>query len=395
GAGAPMFWRDGRWPQCRPSSSSRACCTFLPVGVGAIPSIVVIAWPTAAPAGITHDRRGMPSRCTVQAPHKATPQPNFVPFMPIRSRRTQRSGISGSASTLCDLPLIFSVSIAVPPLAESDLADVDGHHQHFTDGLSVGSARVGATFRRQPDAVCHHVIRGQLRRREPARDVHAIVVAAQHQILAEEEILDEAVRLDGAGKTGAQHAPRLEALAPWLGLLDLHAVQREKKGRGEIGPESLAVEVGTMERVPRRAHLMTGKRVSGSATRGDQRAIELLDGDPGRREHRALIGSAVGPDRRPLLVQPHGHAARAGILPHSLEREKASAAHDRSLHLLVSVPTLHASVSVDDPGKKLVHRAQADFIAARTFWGVNGTERRRAPVASKIALAIAAGTMAV
>ena len=81
--------------------------------------MVVIACPTAALTGITQDRRGMPSRCTVQAPQSATPQPNFVPFMPSRSRKTHRRGMSGSASTLCDLPLIFSVSIALPPISRT------------------------------------------------------------------------------------------------------------------------------------------------------------------------------------------------------------------------------------------------------------------------------------
>ena len=38
----------------------------------------------------------MPSTCTVQAPHWAMPQPNFVPVRPIVSRMTQRSGSVGS-----------------------------------------------------------------------------------------------------------------------------------------------------------------------------------------------------------------------------------------------------------------------------------------------------------
>src|SRR2546428_2754742 len=75
-------------------------------------SMVVIACPTAALTGVTHDRLGIPSRCTVQAPQSATPQPNFVPFMPSRSRRTHRSGMSDGASTLCDLPLILSVTMS-------------------------------------------------------------------------------------------------------------------------------------------------------------------------------------------------------------------------------------------------------------------------------------------
>src|SRR5262249_40779510 len=75
------------------------------------PSIVVIECPAAALTGITQDRLGMPFRCTVHAPQRATPQPNLVPFMPRRSRKTHSNGMSGGASTLRDLPLIFKVTM--------------------------------------------------------------------------------------------------------------------------------------------------------------------------------------------------------------------------------------------------------------------------------------------
>src|SRR6266568_5465137 len=97
------------------SRSSQACWTFLPTGVAPMASMVVIECPTAAVTGITQDRLGMPSRCTVQAPQSATPQPNLVPFMPSRSRKTHSSGMSDDASTTCDFPLIFSVTMTIPP----------------------------------------------------------------------------------------------------------------------------------------------------------------------------------------------------------------------------------------------------------------------------------------
>src|SRR5262252_10434600 len=92
---------------------------LLPTAVLPIASMVVMECPTAALTGITQDRRGTPSRCTVQAPHNATPQPNLVPFMPSRSRNTHNRGLSGSASTECDVPLILSVIIVLPPVAHS------------------------------------------------------------------------------------------------------------------------------------------------------------------------------------------------------------------------------------------------------------------------------------
>src|SRR5262249_22280419 len=62
--------------------------------------------PTFA-TGVTQERNGIPFRCTVQAPHKALPQPNFVPVMPSTSRKTHSKGMSPSTSTSCSTPLTF------------------------------------------------------------------------------------------------------------------------------------------------------------------------------------------------------------------------------------------------------------------------------------------------
>jgi hypothetical protein len=61
--------------------------------------VVIFLSPTAA-TGKTHERTAAPSRCTVQAPHWAMPQPNFVPVRPTRSRKTHSKGMSGGASTV-------------------------------------------------------------------------------------------------------------------------------------------------------------------------------------------------------------------------------------------------------------------------------------------------------
>src|SRR3954464_11140806 len=64
--------------------------------------------------GVTQDRVAMPSICTVQAPHWAIPQPNFVPVMPSTSRNTQRSGMSAGASNDFCSPLIVSLFMRDP-----------------------------------------------------------------------------------------------------------------------------------------------------------------------------------------------------------------------------------------------------------------------------------------
>src|SRR5688572_33066900 len=58
--------------------------------------MVVIDFPITADTGVEQARVGAPSTCTVQAPHNAMPQPNFVPTSPSVSRNTHSSGVFGS-----------------------------------------------------------------------------------------------------------------------------------------------------------------------------------------------------------------------------------------------------------------------------------------------------------
>src|ERR1700740_2011802 len=62
--------------------------------------MLVTCFLAAPDAGVLQERTGRPSRCTVQAPHCATPQPYFVPVRPRCSRNTQSSGVEGSTSTI-------------------------------------------------------------------------------------------------------------------------------------------------------------------------------------------------------------------------------------------------------------------------------------------------------
>jgi hypothetical protein len=61
--------------------------------------MVVIFFPATLETGVTQERVAAPSMCTVQAPHKAMPHPNFVPVIPSVSRKTHSSGILGLTST--------------------------------------------------------------------------------------------------------------------------------------------------------------------------------------------------------------------------------------------------------------------------------------------------------
>src|SRR6187402_1432293 len=74
--------------------------------------MVAILRPAAAEIGVMQLRTGAPSRCTVQAPHSAAPQPNLVPVIPSVSRRAHRMGVAGSASTAYSRPLMLSAIMA-------------------------------------------------------------------------------------------------------------------------------------------------------------------------------------------------------------------------------------------------------------------------------------------
>ena len=56
--------------------------------------MVVMSLPAAADTGTEQERIATPSMWTVQAPHWAMPQPNFVPVNPSSSRSAHSSGMS-------------------------------------------------------------------------------------------------------------------------------------------------------------------------------------------------------------------------------------------------------------------------------------------------------------
>src|SRR5262245_49708757 len=63
------------------------------------------------------ERVGLPSTCTVHAPHWAMPQPYFVPFMSSTSRNTQSNGMSSETSTETGLPFTLNETAIGRPSA--------------------------------------------------------------------------------------------------------------------------------------------------------------------------------------------------------------------------------------------------------------------------------------
>src|SRR5262245_23835815 len=73
--------------------------------------MVVTDLPATSDIGTPHERTASPSRCTVQAPHSATPQPNLVPIRPSSSRRYHMRGIDGSPSNALSCPFTRILTI--------------------------------------------------------------------------------------------------------------------------------------------------------------------------------------------------------------------------------------------------------------------------------------------
>src|SRR5271156_5950722 len=87
----------------------------------------------------------VPLTCTVQAPHCAIPQPNFVPVKPITSRSTQRSGVSDSMLVCRDAPLTsIVITVALSPPWRTALCARDcGRRSRFRFHFAVHLGGVG------------------------------------------------------------------------------------------------------------------------------------------------------------------------------------------------------------------------------------------------------------
>src|SRR3954467_5199529 len=82
--------------------------------------MVVIFLPAASLSEVWQDRTASPLRCTVQAPQRPAPQPNFVPVICNCSRMTQSNGVSAAASTDVERPLIVRLGMfASPPVHDA------------------------------------------------------------------------------------------------------------------------------------------------------------------------------------------------------------------------------------------------------------------------------------
>src|SRR5437764_1068184 len=98
--------------------------------------------------GVTQERRGWPLRCTVQAPHCATPHPYLVPVSLSASRKTQSKGVSGSTSTLTFLPFTEKFVTKAPEKARERerLGDLDFYYFSGHDSIPTRANTLGDNY---------------------------------------------------------------------------------------------------------------------------------------------------------------------------------------------------------------------------------------------------------
>src|SRR5882672_4911196 len=156
------LWQYPHWTTSTSVHARRSASICCPC----TPSMVVTSRPCTASIGVTHERTASPFRCTVQAPHSALPQPNFVPTSFNSPRSTQSSGVSGSAFTVRVLPLIESVVMVF-------LAN-DGGKRHGYPRF--GRSKVSSDFQRQAAQTlsreCEHGVGDRRCDRRRARLAH-------------------------------------------------------------------------------------------------------------------------------------------------------------------------------------------------------------------------------
>jgi hypothetical protein len=110
-----MIWPVWQQPHWATFSSREAACSRRSPQCKR-PSMLATLRPLATVTGVWQASAGAPSRCTVQAPHWAMPQPNQVPVKPSSSPRYRSSGISVSPSKRRSVPFMSGAVVMPIPL---------------------------------------------------------------------------------------------------------------------------------------------------------------------------------------------------------------------------------------------------------------------------------------
>src|SRR5690242_276284 len=107
--------------------------------------MVVTFLPATPDRGVTQERRGTPSRCTVQAPHCASPQPKCGLLWPRSLRMAYSRGMFGSPSTETAWPSSVNSTVATEGISVREVPQVwPSASQAESLGVLLGQSAVPA-----------------------------------------------------------------------------------------------------------------------------------------------------------------------------------------------------------------------------------------------------------
>src|SRR5262247_1956130 len=188
-------------------------------------------------------------------------------------------------------------------LGEREVVQVDGDHQQVVHWLQIRAANVGTPSRRHLETLglddLIHVLRGW----ERSGDIHLVIMAAQQEVTAEVEVLLVRVACVLAREARPESAPDFLAFGDGIDLADLEAGQCHEEGGRQVRPEGVAIEVGTMKRVPGGVHRMTVERCPRVFPLAHHLAVERLDRHAFWADVGAPIGLTEGRDGGELFPQ--------------------------------------------------------------------------------------------
>jgi hypothetical protein len=145
-----------------------------------------------------------------------------------------------------------------------------------------------------------------------------IVMPSKEKVRAEVEILPPAMARDISWVHYSEASPQFVIFAPRIYFLNNETGHRKMEWRRQVCPQSIAVEVGSIESIPRsidRLTLCVLRRIEPFIDNGP---VQSLDSDPVRRKVGSLVICAIRDHRGRFALGRHSHAVRRWILGHAL-----------------------------------------------------------------------------
>src|SRR3569833_3081545 len=172
-------------------------------------------------------------------------------------------------------------------------------------------------------------------------------MAADEHVGAEVEILLDAVACDSWRESRPQSVPNLGFFAPGINLLDLHRVHGKQEGRGQAGPERVAAEVGSVQRIPMRAHVVSRKGRARVLSFRDDTFVRGDNGNALGTELAVLAALSERLDGGLLMMQGNPQCSRHVILIDALQRPAVAARRNRDGEALAGIPSVQASMGLN------------------------------------------------